>query len=216
MPDADELHPHVAAIAALARRPVALDPAGRARVMALVRRSSTAEFPLPVTRRRRGLARVFEPRLRVSPIMSAALAAGLVGIGVLAGMVAGRRGAESPAASGMATTEPAGGGFADASPVSDRTPAGIPKGVVKFVLVAPHAKQVAVVGDFNRWNPAATPMVRTPTGGTWTVELPLSAGRHLYSFIVNGNEWVADPGAPLAPEDGFGAPNSVVLVGGTS
>lgn len=206
MPDADALHPHVAAFAALARRPVALDPAGRARVMELVRRSSTAEFPLPISQRRRGLARVFEPRLRLSPILSAALAAGLVGIGVLAGMVAGRRGAEPERA----------GGFAAATPISDRTPAGIPKGVVKFVLVAPHATQVAVVGDFNRWNPAATPMQRTPTGGTWTVELPLSAGRHLYSFIVNGNEWVADPGAPLAPEDGFGAPNSVVLVGGRS
>jgi hypothetical protein len=215
MPDADALHPHVAAIAALARRPVALDPAGRARVMELVRRSSTAEFPLPIGQRPRGLARVFEPRLRLSPIVSAALAAGLVGIGVLAGMVAGRRGVE-PAAAGIAAAGSAESTFDGATPVSNRTPAGIPRGVVKFVLVAPHATQVAVVGDFNRWNPAATPMERTPTGGTWTVELPLSAGRHLYSFIVNGNEWVADPGAPLAPEDGFGAPNSVVLVGGTS
>lgn len=207
MRDADELHPNVAAFAALARRPVAVDPAGRANVMAVVRRSSTAEFPLPISRRPHGWRRFLEPRLHLSPMVSAALAAGLVGIGVVAGLMT-RRPTPSEGMQAMAGS--------DASFAADQTPRGIPKGVVKFVLVAPHARQVALVGDFNAWNPAATPMVRTHTGGTWTVELPLPAGRHLYSFIVNGREWVADPAAPLAPEDGYGEPNSVVLVGGTS
>jgi len=78
---------------------------------------------------------------------------------------------------------------------------------------------VALVGDFNDWNAAATPMARTPTGGTWSVALPLKPGRHVYAFVVdgvNGVQWVTDPGAPLAPADGFGTPNSVVLVGGSS
>ena len=205
MPDQD-LHPNVAAFAALARRPVAVDPAGRARVMEVIRRTSTAEFPLPIGYRRRGWRRVLEPRIRLSPVASTALAAGLVGIGVIVGMLAGSR--QAPAGSPAAS-------FAEGT-LASQTPRGIPKGTVKFVLVAPHAHQVALVGDFNGWNAAATPMVRTQTGGTWTVELPLSAGRHLYSFVVNGKEWVADPGAPLAPDDGYGAANSVVLVGGES
>jgi 1,4-alpha-glucan branching enzyme len=87
---------------------------------------------------------------------------------------------------------------------------------VKFVLVAPQAARVSLVGDFNRWDPAATPMERTPTGGTWSVVIPLTAGRHEYAFVVDGKQWLPDPSAPLAPVDGFGAPNSVVLVRGSS
>jgi 1,4-alpha-glucan branching enzyme len=87
---------------------------------------------------------------------------------------------------------------------------------VKFVLVAPQAARVSLVGDFNRWDPAATPMERTPTGGTWSVVVPLSAGRHEYAFVVDGKQWLPDPSAPIAPVDGLGAPNSVVLVGGSS
>jgi 1,4-alpha-glucan branching enzyme len=63
-------------------------------------------------------------------------------------------------------------------------------------------------------------MTRTKTGGTWSVAIQLPPGRHVYAFVVNGangtTQWVADPTAPLAPEDGLGAPNSVVLVGGSA
>jgi len=45
----------------------------------------------------------------------------------------------------------------------------------------------------------------------WSVTLPLSVGRHLYAFVVD-SQWIADPHAPLAPDDGFGHRNSVVLV----
>jgi hypothetical protein len=37
----------------------------------------------------------------------------------------------------------------------------------------------------------------------------------VYAFIVDGDRWVADPAAPMAPEDGFGIRNSVIVVGGT-
>jgi 1,4-alpha-glucan branching enzyme len=75
---------------------------------------------------------------------------------------------------------------------------------------------VSLVGTFNRWDPTATPMERTPTGGTWSVVIPLSAGRYEYAFVVDGKHWLPDPSAPLAPVDGLGAPNSVVLVRGSS
>ena len=83
---------------------------------------------------------------------------------------------------------------------------------VQFMFVAPSANRVALVGEFNDWDPAATPMLRAP-GGAWHVVLPLNTGRHVYAFVVDGTSWVADPQAPLAPERWFGAGNSVLLVG---
>jgi hypothetical protein len=82
---------------------------------------------------------------------------------------------------------------------------------VQFMLVAPSANRVALVGEFNDWDPAATPMLREP-GGAWHVALPLNTGRHVYAFVVDGTAWVADPQAPLAPERWFGTRNSVLLV----
>jgi len=83
---------------------------------------------------------------------------------------------------------------------------------VEFVFVAPAARNVSLVGDFNGWDAAATPMRRTDGRTTWSVSIPLSAGRHVYAFVVDGNAWVTDPQAPLSPEQWFGQRNSVVVV----
>ena len=86
--------------------------------------------------------------------------------------------------------------------------------LVQFVLVAPHAARVSVVGDFNGWDARATPLhERARARGVWTVEIPLSAGRHEYAFVVDGRTWTPDPSAPRSADDDFGAPNSVVIVG---
>lgn len=84
---------------------------------------------------------------------------------------------------------------------------------VEFVFVAPAARNVALVGDFNGWDVTATPMRRTDGRATWSVSVPLAAGRHVYAFVVDGNDWVTDPQAPLSPEQWFGQRNSVVVVG---
>lgn len=84
---------------------------------------------------------------------------------------------------------------------------------VQFVVVAPGAESVALVGDFNDWDARLTPMRVEPDGRLWTVTIPLSTGRHRYAFLVNGARWLADPSAPRAQDD-FGAPSSVVTVGG--
>ena len=84
---------------------------------------------------------------------------------------------------------------------------------VQFMLVAPAASRVALVGEFNDWDAGATPMARAP-GGAWHVALPLAQGRHVYAFVVDGSAWVPDPQAPLAPERWYGSRNSVMLVGG--
>ena len=85
--------------------------------------------------------------------------------------------------------------------------------LVQFVLTAPKASRVAVVGDFNDWDPSATPLARSD-GGSWIAAIPVSPGRHVYAFIVDGDRWVSDPASPLAPEDDFGIRNSVIVVGG--
>ena len=84
--------------------------------------------------------------------------------------------------------------------------------IIQFVLAAPAAGRVSVAGDFNDWSPVATPLHRA-TGGVWVAAIPLAPGRHVYAFIVDGASWVPDPAAPLAPEDGFGSRNSVIVVG---
>jgi hypothetical protein len=83
---------------------------------------------------------------------------------------------------------------------------------VGFVLAAPEARSVALVGDFNNWDRAATPMRRAGDGASWVVVVPLEPGRHLYGFVVDGSRWVNDPAAPLAADAAFGDRNSVVLV----
>lgn len=76
---------------------------------------------------------------------------------------------------------------------------------VRFVLVAPEARQVTVAGTFNQWNPTAMPLARSGTAGAgiWSATLTLPAGQHEYAFVVDGSRWVPDPAAP-AVDDGFG------------
>jgi len=84
----------------------------------------------------------------------------------------------------------------------------------QFVLLAPQAASVALVGDFNDWDPARSPM-RAAHSGLWATIVPLAPGRYHYAFLVNGVEWRRDPAAPAALDDDFGAPSSVVTVGGS-
>ncbi|HWC72888.1 MAG TPA: isoamylase early set domain-containing protein [Gemmatimonadales bacterium] len=94
-----------------------------------------------------------------------------------------------------------------------RPTASAPTGMVtvRFVLVAPGAHQVCVAGTFNRWDPAATPLVRSGSGDLWVATLSLPPGQHQYAFVVDGARWVPDPTAP-AIDDGFGRRNSVLTL----
>lgn len=86
--------------------------------------------------------------------------------------------------------------------------------VIQFVLVAPDAGTVALVGDFNDWDTTATPLMRGVGDGVWSVTVPLSPGRYRYSFLVDGTTWLRDPQAARTVEDEFGRPNSVLTIGG--
>jgi hypothetical protein len=83
---------------------------------------------------------------------------------------------------------------------------------VRLRLAAPASSRVAVVGDFNDWDPAATPLRPAGDGGTWIVELRLKPGRYHYTFLIDGRRWARDPSEPPAAESDFGAPVSVLTV----
>jgi hypothetical protein len=189
-----ELHPYVELIAREARRPVVTDPAARERLMAAIR----AE-PVPSPQRFSGVwERLVAPRaFTLSPAGIGLLAAGLVGIGVFAGKFGNNR--DDLSRVGPPNRQAA----VQQLPVSTDS-------VVQFVYVAPQAKTVSIVGDFNGWDATKAPLTRV-NSNLWTVTLPLSVGRHLYSFVVDGT-WQPDPGAPRDPDDGFGHANSVKIV----
>ncbi len=83
---------------------------------------------------------------------------------------------------------------------------------VYLTLDAPASSRVAVVGDFNDWDPAATPLRPTGERGTWVVELRLKPGRYHYTFLIDGRRWERDPSEAPAAESDFGAPVSVLTV----
>lgn len=89
---------------------------------------------------------------------------------------------------------------------------GVGTAPVQFVLVAPNAHSVAVVGDFNNWGLNDSALVATNHEGVWSVTAPVPAGVHRYAFVVNGKQWVADPSAPRSTDDDFGMPSSALVV----
>ena len=183
------------------RRPVDLGAEARARLAAALE-----EEPRPSAAPRLTSAASWIMRpLALPPLAMGVAAAALLLAGVLAGERLSRARAGAPARTAVAAA-PAGTASRADGMHADTVR------VVRFVLVAPGAVRVALVGDFNAWDPARTPM-RGGGDGVWTVELPVSDGRHLYAFVVDGTRWVVDPAAPLAPEDDFGTRNSVLVVG---
>jgi len=84
---------------------------------------------------------------------------------------------------------------------------------VRLMLEAPGAGSVSVVGDWNGWDPQQD-RLRDPDGdGTWEIRLRLRRGLEArYQFLVDGEQWLADPRAPLQVEDGFGGTSSVLQI----
>jgi hypothetical protein len=80
----------------------------------------------------------------------------------------------------------------------------------RFVLDAPDAEQVCLVGNFNGWSVCDTPLERT-ADGSWSTTVRLPEGRYEYMFVVD-SEWRSDPRAALVIDDGFGNENAVLLL----
>ena len=85
---------------------------------------------------------------------------------------------------------------------------------VQFVLVAPSASKVAVVGDFNGWDATHSLFqAHHRGGGVWSVTAAVPVGHHRYSFVIDDSLWMADPTAPRVMDNDYGLPNSALVVG---
>ena len=73
-------------------------------------------------------------------------------------------------------------------------------------------EQVSLAGDFNGWNPRATPMQRRGDG-TWVTTIEIPEGERRYKFVTDGENWHADPRNPERSDDGHGGANSVLKLG---
>ena len=56
---------------------------------------------------------------------------------------------------------------------------------IQLCCVAPGARAVCLIGDFNGWNQFSHPMDRH-LDGSWWINLRLHSGHHHYLFIVDG------------------------------
>lgn len=56
---------------------------------------------------------------------------------------------------------------------------------VNFICIAPDAKSVSLIGDFNDWHPKAHPLKRQHDGA-WQVQVQLNHGHHHYQFFIDG------------------------------
>lgn len=183
--DENELRdPAIARVVAYARVPAQVRADFADRVLAEIRAGALATIPVRRTGERRRVSRL-------------ALAAGIAALMLGSGWIGRQTAPRSPDAAAVSAAPT----IADGS-------------VVRFVIAAPGASTVSLVGDFNAWNVRATPLEATENEGIWTVTVPLPAGRHEYAFVVDGELWLPDPNAPAAGTADFGPANSVVTVTG--
>lgn len=82
----------------------------------------------------------------------------------------------------------------------------------QFFIDYRQARQVALVGDFNEWNPRQHRLQRDGAGERWSIVVSLPAGLHKYAFIVDDSVWTPDPGAVRTVDRDFGVTSSLVLV----
>jgi hypothetical protein len=181
-----------------------LPPVDEAAIRRIVTAASEDENAMGAARFEVRRSRWWQSRVPLAAAAGLALAAGLAGYAVRGGPTA---------TSG--TTITAVRAESIASLASSESAVRSPQSVVptQFILEAPRASRVALVGDFNAWDADQTPLLRDPSSGIWTVMVRLAPGRHVYAFMVDGTAWTLDPRAPTAQDPEFGTPSSVVLVG---
>lgn len=84
--------------------------------------------------------------------------------------------------------------------------------LARFAFSDPEARSVALIGDFNHWDPSVTPLSRG-ANGSWARTLRLPAGRYEYAFLVDGKRWITDRFAPSS-HDAFDVQSSVFTANG--
>ena len=86
----------------------------------------------------------------------------------------------------------------------------IGRGTVEFRCYHPNASYVAVVGDFNAWNPENDVLKKT-SAGFWRLTKRLSPGTYRYQYIIDG-VWRPDIYNAKSSGDGMGGISSLLVV----
>jgi hypothetical protein len=81
----------------------------------------------------------------------------------------------------------------------------------RFVIYEPEVSKVEISGSFIDWK--VLPLSRIGSSGYWQIELDIPEGEHRYTYIVGGEEKVADPTILTREQDDFGGENSILVVG---
>jgi chromosome partitioning protein len=82
---------------------------------------------------------------------------------------------------------------------------------VVFVTLYPRANSVHLAGDFNNWQPSASPMQRIGDTGVWQTKLKLQQGTYRYRLVVDG-QWQQDPYNERTEVNPYGEYNSIVEI----
>ncbi|HZQ06873.1 MAG TPA: isoamylase early set domain-containing protein [Anaerolineae bacterium] len=88
------------------------------------------------------------------------------------------------------------------------------KGTVKVTFELPaglDAQQAVVVGEFNNWDPAATPMKRK-RDGSFSASVNLASGKeYRFKYWLDGQRWENDPQPDRLVANVFGTHDSVII-----
>jgi hypothetical protein len=81
-------------------------------------------------------------------------------------------------------------------------------GQYRVALRVPRARVVELTGDFTAWKPVAMHRSR---GDWWEATLPITPGTHQVNVRINGERWVAPPGATVVDDDFAGLVGVIVI-----
>ena len=82
---------------------------------------------------------------------------------------------------------------------------------ILFHMMAPEARSVHLVGEFNRWQADIAPSLNKDEDGVWRGRVRLDPGNYQYKYLIDG-KWVLDPDNPLRVVTESGLVNSLVKV----
>jgi len=73
------------------------------------------------------------------------------------------------------------------------------------------ADHIALVGEFNNWNPHSHFLKQTRDDADWHITLELKAGRsYRFRYVVDGETWIDDERADGCEPNPYGGFDSVV------
>jgi len=80
----------------------------------------------------------------------------------------------------------------------------------RFVIYQPGVEQVEITGSFTDWR--TLPMNRAGTSDYWEITIDVPEGEHRFSYILEGDQQLADPTILIREKDDFGGENSILEV----